>query len=469
MRYRAGSGAERARETRTARASSVSFFAGFKETRDLSVKKFAGLVLAGAAAASIPALAAAQATLTLGNGSPLPISTFSYAANGSLAGELKVTSSSYILCANVGPDYPTSLRTFSPTRDRWTLPSVQDMQSMRYSGSTLRINQSGSPSTIACTVRSENGTVSSPFGPFDDLLLLGSFDLPTRDQWYASMVNWQPNGNYASDGNGRFAGWSPEHDSVLPGVPTDACTFDQRVAPGLQGDGIGGPGEPSLVPDLPLSREVAVCAAATGVRPAPGTGPSSAPAVNSDFGMRAATMWTRNWTDGSTPKFAYLARVDARLGAQGANELPNSSFPQAPSGGGAMPTANSVEIVIADAYDSEYLEPVASYCFLRELPATLDAGTCAGNNPGLIFADSANGNLRERIVLDLGTVRSNSRYLAVIRNVKVGGSPLAVDTPVAAVSVFASPDVVQYESGNKFTGDDVVFGFPGANLFPWMR
>ena len=435
------------------------------------MKKFAGLVLAGAVAASLPALGAAQATLSLGGGSPLPISTFSYAASGSVAGELKVTSDSYILCANVGPDYPTSLRTFSPMRERWTLPSVQDMQSLRYSGSTLRINDSAVASAIACSIRSANGTVSSPFGPYDDLLLLGSFDLPTRDQWYASMINWQPNGNYASDGNGRFAGWSPGHDSLLPGVPTDACTFDQRAAAGLQGDGIGGPGDPgqpSLVPDLPLSREVSVCAAATGVRPVSGTGPSSAPAVNSDFGVRAATMWTRAWTEGSTPKFAYLARVDGRLGIQGANELPNANFPQAPSGGGAVPTANSVEIVVADAFDSTYLEPVASYCFLRALPATLDATTCAGSNPGLIYADTANGNLRERIVLDLGTVRANSRYLAVIRNVKVGGEP-AIDTPVAAVSVFASPDVVQYEAGNKFTGDDVVFGFPGANLFPWMR
>jgi len=436
------------------------------------VKKFAGLVLAGAVAVSLPGFATAQATLVLGNDSPLPVSTFSYVAGGSVTGELKVTSSHYILCANVGPGMPTSYRVFSPARERWTLPSVQDMQSMRYGGSVLRVNESESDTTMVCRIRTPNGTVTDPFGHEDDRILLGTFDLPTRDEWYASMVNWQPNGNYLADVNGGFVGWSPQGDSVLPGVPTDACTFDAHNVSGLNGDAIGGPpgtppGGSGPVPDLPLVHEASVCAAATGVRPA--TASSSDPAVDSDYGVRAATLWTRGWTEGSTQKFAYLARVDGRLGVQGANDLPNSNFPQGFDGIAITPTAHSVDIAIADAYDSDYLEPVAQYCFLSELPTNLDSAMCAPGASGLIYADTANGNLRERIVLDLGTVRANSRYLAVIRNVKVGGTQPTIDTPVAAVSVFASPDVVQYENGNAFTGDDVVFGFPGSNLFPWMR
>ena len=268
-------------------------------------KKFAGCVFAGAAA-SIPMIAAAQTspTLMVNDEAPLAVSTFSYAATDSNVSELKVTSDGFLLCANVGPAIPTSSKKLTPSRPRWTLPSVVDVQSMGYSGGMLRVNKPvdtlSVESTLACTVRTSEGT-ANPNGPYGDVIFQDAF-VPTRDRLYAGMVNWRP--------DVAFNGWSPNGDSVLPGVPTDPCTLDLNV-------------------DTPLVSEASVCAAATGVRPATGE----------TWGQRAATMWTVM----AGSKFVYLARIDARIGPQ--SGPPNGNFPQAPTGFSA-PTAGSVDIAI---------------------------------------------------------------------------------------------------------------------------
>ncbi|MFM2287111.1 MAG: hypothetical protein RL684_254 [Pseudomonadota bacterium] len=390
-------------------------------------KKFAGCVFAGAAA-SIPMIAAAQTspTLMVNDEAPLAVSTFSYAATDSNVSDLRVTSDGFLLCANVGPAIPTSSKKLTPSRPRWTLPSVVDVQSMGYSGGMLRVNKPvdtlSVESTLACTVRTSEGT-ANPNGPYGDVIFQDAF-VPTRDRLYAGMVNWRP--------DVAFNGWSPNGDSVLPGVPTDPCTLDLNV-------------------DTPLVSEASVCAAATGVRPATGE----------TWGQRAATMWTAM----AGGKFVYLARIDARIGPQ--SGPPNGNFPQAPTGFSA-PTAGSVDIAIRDAFDSNYLGATASYCFLRALPASgsLTANVCS--DAAVIFTSNANGTIQERIGLDAAQFKATSRYIAVVRDV-ITGSPPSVNAPVAAVAVFASPDVVRHETGNAFTGDDVVFGFPSNIVFDWMH
>ena len=392
-------------------------------------KKFAGCVFAGAAA-SIPMVAAAQAvpTLMVNDESPLALSAFSYVATGSSTSELKVTSDGFLLCANVGPTLPTTSKKLTPTRPRWMLPSVSDLQTLGYNSGTLRVHKlttaSSIESTLTCAVRGADGTAASPYSPYGDLVFRDAF-VPTRDRLYGNMVNWAP--------TAEFNGWAPKGDGVLSGVPTDPCTLDLNV-------------------DTPLVTETSACVAATGVRPAAGQ----------TYGERAATMWTAV----SGTKFVYLVRIDARLGPQSGPS--NGNFPPPPPVVNA-PAASSIDVAIRDAYDSNYLAPTASYCFLRALPAgtALNANVCS--DAAMLSTHSANGVLQERIGLDAAQFKATSRYLAVVRDIVPGGSLPAYETPIVAMAVFASPDVVRHEAGDAFTGDDVIFGFPYNSVFSWMH
>lgn len=373
-------------------------------------------------------IAAAQAlpTLKVNDEASLAVSAFSYVATGSTTSELKITSDGFLLCANVGPSIPTSSKKLTPSRARWMLPSTVDVQTMGYNVGALSVNKLANAasieSTLSCTVRSADGT-AGPFGVYGDVIFRDAF-VPTRDRLFSNMINWTP--------DAAFSGWAPKGDGVLAGVPADPCTFDLKV-------------------DTPVITEASVCAAATGVRPAPSQG----------YGQRAATMWTAQ----SSGKFIYLARIDARLGPQ--SGPPNGNFPPSPTVLNA-PAASSVDIAIRDAYDSNYLGASASYCFLRALPGgtALNVNVCS--DAAVIFAGTANGNLQERIGLDAAQFKATSRYIAVVRDI-IPGSPPTIDTPVAAMAVFASPDVVRHEGGNAFTGDDVVFGFPNNAVFSWMH
>jgi hypothetical protein len=199
--------------------------------------------------------------------------------------------------------------------------------------------------------------------------------------------------------------------------------------------------------DSPHVDETTLCAAATGVRPGGG-----------EFGTRAPTMWTT--TAGSN--FIYLARIDARLGPQ--EVPPNSQFNglMAPEQIEELPS--NVDTQIRDGYDSQYLSAAGTYCFLSELPATLNASVCNGAT----YSGSLNGVLDEEVSLSLSfpAAPATSFYVAVVRATTTDFP--SIHTPIAGIAVMSDYLVVREEQGDAFVGDNVIFGFPGNGGFQWM-
>lgn len=397
-----------------------------------SVKKFAVCLFAGAVA-SAPAISSAQAaaSLTIDELGSIDIVApdaqtpgFSYAANTSnQTSALKVNSDSFVFCANVFPDTQASTLPISlaPGHVRWTLPMAADVQSLSYSGGGLVVKGTGQTSTptLVCHVRGPQGQVYNPFSPYGDGIFLEGFEPFTAVQ-YGNMVNWLPINGFD---------WSqPDWTQV----PTDPCNFDLTLE------------------DSPAVNEGSLCAAATGARTLTG----------SAVGERAPTMWTQ--TVGGS--FIYLARIDGRLGPQASG--PNMNFG---TGADAVTSANAVDIAVRDGFDSQYLSTTGTYCRLDQLPATLTANVCNGapisgplNGPG--------GTLATKFTLSLSQPAAPALtfYVVVIRTINTANPP-SIDTPVAAVSVMADPGTVRNDGGDGFTGDDVVFGFPGSGVFPWMH
>lgn len=198
------------------------------------------------------------------------------------------------------------------------------------------------------------------------------------------------------------------------------------------------PADWSLVPADPCSHqgfnprvrmvEDVACVAATGVRP---NGQAGA--------VRAPTMWTAV-TKGT--QFTYVFRID---GAQ------------------VNPAAGPAKVAVRDAFDSTYLSATGSrYCLLQELPATLDSSVCGTRAASRELLD---------IDVPLGNVDGNGHafaYVAVTR--AIIGAPQSGDRPVVGAAVLLDPAVADAEvGGDKFSGDNVVFGFmPGSTGFPWM-
>jgi len=392
----------------------------------MSVKKFAATALAATAAASMLSPATAAPSLTINDGAPVDIQTFSYVTDaGGLASTLKVSTPGYVFCANVGSATATPIN-MQPQHDRWALPSASDVPTVVYTGGVLAINKQVETS-LACQVRGALGELRSPFSGFGDMLFRDSWE-GLLGQQLANLVNWQPVPAFS---------WS-EPDWTQ--IPNDSCTWD-------------------LDPNVPVSREDSLCAAAAGVRPVAGGSQNDA-----RYGDRAPTMWTSS----TTSNFVYLARVDTRFGVPiGA---PNGHFSE-----GAPPTlptqqqASTVDVEIRDAYDSTYLSASGTYCFLRQLPTTLDDNVCSGSD--VYYSHSLAGNpggiLSERIPLSVGFTQAASLYVAVVRQ-KSGGSSPAACQPTAAIAAIADPSVSRHEGGDEFIGDDVVFGFRPGDSFQWM-
>ena len=393
----------------------------------ISVKKFAATTLAATAAASTLSIATAAPSLLINDGQPIDIQTFSFVTDvGGLASTLKVNTPGYVLCANVGPmtAAPISLQ---PEHDRWTLPSARDIPTVGYNGAVLSINKQVETS-LACQVRGPLGEIGSPFSAFGDKLFRDNWE-GMIDQQFANLVNWRPVPEFT---------WS---DPDWTQVPNDSCTWD-------------------LDPNTPVSSEDSLCAAAAGVRPMADGSPNDA-----RYGDRAPTMWTQS----TTSNFIYVARIDTRFGQPGG--APNSHFSQ--GGPPQQPTqqqASAVDVAIRDAYDSTYLSASGTYCFLRQLPATLDDSVCSGGDvywSRSLAQSDVPGFVSERIPLAIGFTQAASLYLAVVRQ-KSGGSSPSTCQPAAAIAAIADPGVSRHEGGDEFIGDDVVFGFRPGDSFQWM-
>lgn len=399
----------------------------------MSVTKIAFNALGAAVAAAILSTTALAQSLHINDGPAAGILTppgFTYSSSGATS-VLDVTTEGFVICANAGQfsQTPVSLRAH---HDHWAMPTANDVPKIGYTGNELFVNKGVATftpeNTLACQVRGPEGEVSTPFSGSGDELFRDSWESFSAVQ-FSNLVNWQATSGFTWD--------SPDWTVV----PNDSCSWD-------------------LDPNSPQVVESSVCAAATGVRPI---------AVSSQndprYGDRAPTMWTTTTAN----NFVYLARVDARFGPQ--DGPPNSHFPPDPPQQPNQAQASSVDVVIRDAYDSNYLGPNGTYCLLRKLPATLTENVCAssdvyfsqtllgGTNPG--FVD-------EHIPLLVGFNPAASLYIAVVRQKLPNGTSAGSCQPYSAIATMIEPGVSRSENGDEFIGDNVVFGFRNADSFEWM-
>jgi hypothetical protein len=383
----------------------------------MSVNKLVRRVCTGAAASVLMIPLAQAAKLAVNDEVPLTITSPGFSYVTEVAGEasyLAVATDGYMFCANVGESAPNIVK-LSPSHSRWTLPTAY-LKEVRYSGGQLNVNRTSAGSiehSLSCQVRGAHGQVFNPYSAFGVAIFSNSYEglEPTQ---YASMINWKPVDGFD---------WSTPNWAE---VPTDSCQFDMTPQ------------------NSPHVAEPALCAAATGIQP------------GGEFGVRSPKMWTAN----AGANFIYLARIDARLGEQEINVANEGFESQMPAGPNDLP--NSIVFEVRDGYDSQYLQPGYTACFLNELPATLTAATCTGNQP---FQDT--GVVSTYIPLSFLTIPSLSRYLVVIRTKTADFPP--IQTPVAAVAILSDPMVSRTESGDTFAGDNVIFGFSLAgDGFPWM-
>jgi len=394
-----------------------------------SVNQIAAGLLAASMASFLP-LAHAAPTLVVNGGSPIEILTppgFSYSAGaGGTTGDLAVTTTGFVFCANIGAgeNMPVVLR---PQRSRWTLPSGNDGL-LAYSGGRLAINESAETS-LACAVRDEAGKLRSPYSGHGDFLFTDSWeDAYSPARQLANLVNWIPVRDFS---------WLEPEWSM---VPTDSCTWDN-------------------VENVARHGEDTLCAAATGVRPIAG-GSQNHP----DYGDRAPTMWTKTTSN----NFIYLARIDTRFGQP--SGTPNSHFQSVPRPAEGADTPSSVDVAIRDAYDSDYLMAAGTYCFLRKLPTVLDDNVCTG--PDVQYSASLGGPsglVNDRVPLSVSFNPAASLFVAVVRQKRTsGGSSPSSCQPNAAIAVIPDPAVARQFAGDEFIGDDVVFGFRNEDSFDWM-
>ncbi len=394
----------------------------------MSVKLFAGYVLVGAAASvSFAQIAHAQsAGLVINNASQavqtpvLASSGITYQQSSGQLSALTVFTDGFLFCANVPAPLmqqvkftPAHEDQTLPTTHPWVFPSAFDVQSVAYSGGTLKLNRGAAGAlltTLTCNGTDAQGAVPSGM---TDGVFENEFETPAATN-YSHQVNWAPPAGF----DWNTPDWTQ--------VPEDGCdTASPRAA------------------------EDVACAAVTGYSPA-----TTTPTARS--AGRASLMWTAFDTSGL--KFTYLFRFDAR----------------------AVPPLTSATVKLSDAFEGGssgavdgFLSPNGGqYCLLTQPPATLDSSACTGNNPVAL-----NGPLSNTIVLGPASGVDRTTYVAVTRLV-VGGHQSLV-TPVVAVSVAVDPAIVA-EGGDKFSGDDVVFGFmptsPGFGSagsspagFEWMR
>lgn len=383
----------------------------------MSVKKLVRRVCTGAAASVLMVPLAQAAKLAVNDETPLTIVSpgfFYTTTQNSQAGNLSVTTDGYLFCANVIlEEQDVSAVTMTPRHPRWTLPSAV-VKTVGYSSGLLGVNREDH-GTLVCHARGPLGQIATPFSRYGNGMFANGFDSLEAAQYW-SLVNWMP-----VDG---FDWNAPDWTAV----PTDSCNFDMTPS------------------NSPLVEENALCAAAAGVRP--GLTP---------LGRRAPTMWTA--THGAN--FIYLARIDARLGAQEVDGA-NSQFESPLSTNGLNDVPSSITFKVRDGFDSQYLSTTGTYCFLNALPATLTSSVCNGAPA----SGSVDGVFDYSIALSVLTTPALSRYVAVIRSTTTDFPP--IHTPIAAISIMSEPTTARDEQGDAFVGDNVIFGFPSNGGFPWM-
>jgi hypothetical protein len=394
-----------------------------------SIKKSVASTIAGLTASALFASATCAAvTVTVNDEAPLKIQSsegFSYLIAGD-AGFLNVMTDGFLFCANVYPDVPPNLNqvVLVPQHGDWALPTAIDLLNFSYSGSQLLINRSSSGSLDSSLVCHAVGAQGETTTPFTDGIFDNGVETKTLEQ-YPNLINWIPPQGW----NWNSPNW--------PAVPTDPCS-------------------PSVDQPARVDEDI-TCAAVSGARPGAAGGTTRSP-----------TMWTG--TDGSN--YFYVMRVDARYGAQTDVDDTGPLAPQQADASGPDGSTGSVTIKVSDGYDRGsigqggpgYLGDIGVYCILTDLPSTLDGNVCTG----AVFSDGLIGPLSYRFVLSI-LPPSNPRasfYIAFIRPI-VGGPP-ALTEPAVGASILIEPSVVA-EGGDRFKGDDVVFGFlPNSQGFPWM-
>jgi hypothetical protein len=384
-----------------------------------AIKTSAARILAGFAVSAFITPFCFAATLSLNKEDPLDISTspgFSYVVQGS-SGSLSVPTDGFLFCANVYPATPPdpSAVTVIPQHGNWRFPFAQDVVSVAYNASVLRVN-AGQQTTLVCHSVGSEGEVRTGL---TDGVFRNSYESKTIEQ-FSNFINWIPSQGF----DWNAPDWAQ--------VPTDPC-FSSLAQPA------------QVVEDV-------ACAGATGARSA-GAGAT----------VRAPTLWTG--TDGVN--FFYVARIDGRSGAQGAAPE-GPTFPMSLPGGQPEGSGGAT-LNIIDAYSrgvvgvgGGYLGDTGTWCYLPDLPTVLDGNVCVGAP----FSDTLNGPVNYRIDLSVATSLHTSFYMAFIR--PIVGPPPSVSEPAVAVSILVEPSVVAV-GGDKFKGDDVAFGFlPASQGFPWM-
>jgi len=397
----------------------------------LSIQQSVAKIFAGLTASVLFAPASWAVSLTVNNQTlsvQTPTSAPSgilYVQSGADNSSLKVYTNGFLFCDNVYPDEQSPFdevtltpahedQSFSPSHP-WAFSTAKDVQAVAFTGTSVLVNRSASgvlSTTLGCRGVGPSGELSSARseGIFDNGLESAT------DANYTDLINWiAPQG----------FDWN---EPVWSQVPTDPCN-------------------PSGAQPARID-ETASCAAVSGARPGP---------------VRAATMWTA--TDGIT--FTYAFRVDNRFGAQIPGAEPNFQVP-APDSVDVVDASTASKVAIVDAYDSSYLAPSGNYCLLSSLPSVLNTSACTG---AVITALDPPGTLDYQFAVQPPPVGSGSSSFYVVVNRHIGqGSHPNLTTPVVAVAVVVDPVLVA-EGGDRFIGDDVVFGFtPGATSgFPWMN
>lgn len=366
-------------------------------------------------AQDVPAVSAARQIQSVQTPMAAGQTGISYQQSAPSSATLKVYTDGFLFCGNPGVSQPGNmLLSFLPAHEdqksspahAWKFaPSIAD--TFGYNAGQLNLVST----TLVCLSATKNGAVASGLyeGIFDN-----GYDSSTASN-YPHLVNWNP---------------TPAIDWTAPDwtqIPVDACGAEAY--------------QQARVP------ENVACSAVTGVRG--GTTTAS---------VRAPTMWTV--TDGVS--FTYLFRVDARIGAPAPGQVAALQVPVL-TGTDADAAVTGLTTRLRDAYDSTYLSDGGSYCFLNSPPTTLGSTACSGATTYQL-----SGALDVPLSVAAPPVGPGSTAFYVVVNRPIQGGPPQLTSPVVGASLLVD-GAMSAESGNMFTGDDVVFGFmPTSTGFPWM-